>query len=1289
MALNEHDISSIRDQLSSLVTGIESRIDARFAQVFANLSSSNSSISNLRDDIRRLEQRQSPITGGGGGRRRDSGLPIPAHSSGSGGVPNAMNVAVRQASLLENGARDVARYAQDLLNATNNIGGQLTTARALNTELRNLLQVARTPQGAGAQYRLREYVSSPEFNQDLDKMRMDTRSFARRLSQPGNIANGSAILENYLRTQGLISEREKLQTQSLSGRFDPNLPADFNAGRNNVRELMLSLGLSSYATRQLRFRGANVARRFTTPESREASVEAFLNLPEENLIALGRRSDILDRIRSSGNLNEELFDRLRGSARTAVRGYDTRRFVESLSATSVLTPGDLASQIERMRAGIVGGEGIDPRRIAALSGRITSSIDYIRQARSAGMPNIEAEGNLNNIFQAFGGRQGLRGFSESVGQELSEFQRRRLGGETFTEEEEEREATLVATMQQLISALSQAGEVTEASSQKTNTTIAGLISSVVGALSIQQFLMMRFVQQPYQYQTLPALGLMGSTGMMGETLSGAFGAQESVLQSYREFGVSASFGAGGALGSLPGLLRGNPLLAVGGAIAGSLVTGGLGIMNQDGLAKALAGDNAEKAFTAELGRRMLDAQKFSQEFVLPTMQARVNLGIVGDETGTAANKLGALAGPGARALGYDSVVVGQLLGASLSTLRPGLAPSDEETSKRLIDTISELEAFGVSKEMGMGLLSTLSAAGSEDYRESIARLALATSEDGDITNYTANVLVPALAKVVESRSIQNISKNSELVERETAGLFSFFKNSDTNLGKMLSANPEVMSRVFGMLDQVSETAIQDPALMLYLNRMGVSFEQVMQGDTRALMLPMQMFAQQASYDAAGKIDLNNMASISSLMGFLTMSGIGVSTGTMNIAAEMFSAIQQSNGRDVKMGEFTERLMMESPEHRLERAFAQFSERMTKIAGSEGAEVTTNIVTETNTFFSLMSQNMASILEIQKSVQTVLGDTAAMSAKIAQAGIDTLTKLSEVTGIDIDTTELKRNYIRSYSNEFQRRVLPDVSNENVAAAYNVITQNKQGANTWSYSPGGGLVFSAAQFNVGGASGSIGTEMASWAVLGPAGRAQNNIFNIKQTEEYRRNLEGWTSNPERLGQYQGALPFSFGGKNFNFLTRDQVTRMFPERMEEYKNFVRFMMVSELSPTHDELNANVSLRDEYRAAALPIQDEWSTGDWATGGYTGIGSRVEPVGVVHGGEYVISDNNISGNLATLERIQAGERFDENSPFSMSANTANDTIRVMLEFSNTEPEQIINAARRSAIAVLREERLI
>lgn len=80
--------------------------------------------------------------------------------------------------------------------------------------------------------------------------------------------------------------------------------------------------------------------------------------------------------------------------------------------------------------------------------------------------------------------------------------------------------------------------------------------------------------------------------------------------------------------------------------------------------------------------------------------------------------------------------------------------------------------------------------------------------------------------------------------------------------------------------------------------------------------------------------------------------------------------------------------------------------------------------------------------------------------------------------------------------------------------------------------------------------------------------------------------------------------------------------------------------------------------------------TGGYSVGGYTGIGGRHEPAGVVHAGEYVISSDRVKDNLSTLERIQSGERV-ETSSVASSGNVTYLTMKI----HGMSPEDIQNMA--------------
>lgn len=1326
MALEEHDISLIRDQLSSLVTSIESRIDARFSQVVSNISNSNSSLSTLREEVRSLSQRNLNQIGESSSRR-PSGLPIPVHQGGyghSGGIPASMRFPEEAASLLNDNAQKVGVYAKDLLSASSNIGEYIKSARSLNSELKALLQISRRgEEGDGAASLLREYASSSGFQDNLKtlehRIQGGLNALNKRIILP-NVPYTPMSPEELSKTQAEFDFQKTIERESLPGRFDANKSAS-----ENIRELEKSIGVTVGVDK-------TIPRRFITEESANISFDRFLKASKENpelmreyastrnlelaLKGVGIKDRVLKEAREFrlDDYAEQMKERL---------SLDNMPFTaKALMHDSGVIPADYGKLVEATEVPIIPNKkpetAIDmlatPEVLSSTARTIRGLTSYARERIDLGNPDERVNEQLKSLYAEFSGEKGLEKTLTDLRGRRAELEEKMHHTQKPLNEEESAEFdALTAKINELIPAISGAGKLFQESNQKTATSIAGAISSVVAALSVQQFMMMRFVSQPYQYETVPALGAMGNTGMMGDVLSGSFGAQESVLQSYREFGATAAFSLGGlAGGALGGLRFGLPGAIIGG-VAGSLAGGTLGIFNQDSIANFLAGDMDNRAFQAELGRRMLDGQRFSSEYLMPTMQARINLGLDNrvDAAGnpiTSASILNSFASEGALSLGYDPIVVAQLIGAGLSTMRPDLSPSEDESAINFVNTIAELEGFGVSKEAGIGLLSTLSAAGSEDYRESLARLAFSTSQDGELTNYTMNVLVPALAKVVESRSIQNISKNSELVERETASLFAFFKNSDTNLGKMLGANPEVMNRVFDMLNQVSETALNDPALMLFLNRMGVSFKDVMQQDPRTLLAPLELFSNYADYNVDGTANLDSMATYSSLAGFLQSTGIGVSTGTLNIASEMFSAMQQSRmtGADfVGYEDYMERMRAEDPQQQLIDVFNQFNVRMNAIAGSEGADVTRNIVTETTMFFDLMTKNADSIRELQASVQTILGDSAAIGRNIAAAGISILEKLSQVTGVDIDTTELKRSYIGSYATETQRREsIEGLDSTYISDIYSAITENEMGDTTWSSSPQGGLQIHnslllsrmRAENEYEDAGNLIPlTDSAAPMTLAAIGVNINNAKN--HLPGSRRGIFGLGGlDQNAFGNMSGgSLEVSINGNVNRFFTRDEIQQMFPNdpsKEREYGNYVAFMALSELRPTERQFNQDENLKNEYFSAKSILSQEWGTvldRGWATGGYTGTGTRLDPVGVVHGGEYVISDNNVGGNFQTLQRIQAGEKMDISSPFSTNTTVSNETIRVTLEFSNTNPEEIIEAARMSARAMLREERII
>jgi len=1374
--------------VSEVISASVGQVRGEVAQQRQAVLGLQSSITNLAARIEDLRQQHggSRLSGGAQGYRTP-GTPIPVHSEGS-AIPRAINLAAQKASLLDDGAAKFSAYVSDLLTATGTLTTQLAEIRAVTRELESAARMSRSPQGQFARRQLEAYAISRAGSTNLNQIQ-------RNLS---NTPQSAAEYRQFEANQAFYQILKGAETSALAGTF----LSKTEPGRIISKE---------QALRVLEERG--ISRSGTTEESRTYTLERFLEVAKERpdyLRALGEDKDLLKNLRES-EIREGRSLALAGG-RASYREQLLGGKLENITGTNI---GD-----------------IDKEHYIERSSRILGLADVIRErqrdfseALRKGAVDPEKKQELRKIFESFAGRSGegletLRGQLKKTEEKLEQ---------PASPEEQEQNETLVNALRELISTLEKSGESLEVSSNNQAKSIAGLVSSVIGALSVQQFAAMKYISQPYQYQTQPALQMMGNTGMMGEALSGAFGAQEAVLQSYREFGGSVGGNIGGLLGFGAGsyLTRGLSRAGLPGMVGAAVITGGaaaavsyLGTRggSSDFIADRLGGKTAEEAFNANFAATMLNAQRFSQEFLLPTMPARVNLDFLKEPGINQAAALGELSTLGARTLGYDAVMNAQILSSGLSMLRPNVGfydPFDmasgqqgirtEGGARGMVETVAQLEGFGMTKESALGLLSSFSAAGSEDLTRSLDMVLAATSSGGDLSNFSVNVLAPALAKVVESRSIQAIAKSSEEVEKETVSFAAFFKNSDTALGRMLGASPELMSNMFGMLDQVGDTALQDPALMLFLNRMGVSYSDVLRGSPETLMRPMELFSQYADYDPSGNIDRDSMNTISSTVGFLQSMGIGVNRQTMNLTLSMFEALQK-NGGTFSPGEATariEELFNASPEGRLPSILEQLNARLGEIAGSPNANIIRNTVRETNTFFELMTRNAGAIEVIQSQVQEMLSNGNAMQTLLLTAAISSINEIRRIAGIEGQITPDTFNRLLQ---EIRDRNAAELAEETArreaaaAAAAAAATANTTTTTTTTTTDA-----SAAQGNTPptlGASTTVNNqrfpqfefydnhELPNQEELQNARRAFTRGFSGADSM-YTTNLFSDTRRSDFGGFVPGVEDFTIpkevtlgriaasnaaAARNVNEFRRANEAgisetpddSMFPEERPLYtresfneryrvsgpntqellKNSFNFSLetltrqmgtldinsfINPLDGLFEGRNTDVpfsmvdvsAIREEmgrtgvtppailesferaqrgYVLTLLRNFSEQNPGsedveelinristmfEFATGGYTGVGTRLDPVGVVHGGEYVISDNNVKGNFNTLERMQAGEKMDDASVFFPNTSYSDDVIRVTLEFSNTNPQEIINAARMSAFSMLREERLI
>jgi hypothetical protein len=779
--------------------------------------------------------------------------------------------------------------------------------------------------------------------------------------------------------------------------------------------------------------------------------------------------------------------------------------------------------------------------------------------------------NYLNEFRAFG-----KDFINSELKRLTEEKERltRVKGDSAEGSEQHQSATQELaiieenskSLERLANALPNLASRIDSSSEKSGKVLATMISQIASAIMLQQLMVMRNITLPYQYQTRPALSALGSSGMMGELLSGALGAQQSVMQGFREMAP----GMGAGIGALAGFrLGGLPGMAIGGLVGS--ITATIPQVNEmlAGAIDFATGNFSQTAFQTSLGSALVDANKFkdiTRAGLVPQLAFADTFSR--NFAGNQVDFLQAGLSQGARAMGYGPMESAQFQSAVLTSLPlRSLNPQnlmfqtpemqtfedrDKASLSGLQNLSAVLESRGMSRESSLDLYSTLARAGSEDIIKSVSMMVNATSQDGIATDYTLNVLAPALSRVVESRAITNISRSSEEVERETAGIFSFIRTSGTRLADLIEKNPDaVLSQITGMIDQAGESALNDPARMMFLNQLGIPFMDVIGKNADVLYKPIEFFRGMASFGPEGRI--NREESLFTAMQMLNVLGIQMSGTNLQYAFELLEA----GGNQERVQEVLKKIESDDPLKRIADAVEAFARTPT-------GNILTSITTQAEQYYTALTGNVTNILRMQQAIQEALGNNQTISNAITIAMSSFITKLAEMVRAagDKDAAD---------------RILELITPLPTTTSTTETSENDSGA---------------------------GESSENANIMPPSGGNVNS------------NVEG-------------SVDINIGGGS-----------------NEQTSF------------------------------------------ATGGFTGLGGRLEPAGVVHGGEYVISDNRVPGNRMTLDRMMAGENLDEGG-LNKNAEFGSENITVTLEFSNTNPQAIIDAALNSTRQMLRSERLV
>jgi len=96
------------------------------------------------------------------------------------------------------------------------------------------------------------------------------------------------------------------------------------------------------------------------------------------------------------------------------------------------------------------------------------------------------------------------------------------------------------------------------------------------------------------------------------------------------------------------------------------------------------------------------------------------------------------------------------------------------------------------------------------------------------------------------------------------------------------------------------------------------------------------------------------------------------------------------------------------------------------------------------------------------------------------------------------------------------------------------------------------------------------------------------------------------------------------------------------------------------------------------------------AIGGFTGSGGRMDIAGIVHGGEYVISDNNTRNNRQLLDRIQSGENISQTSSVGESSITdTGGTVYLTMAFNGMSVKDITKIAHQTTENYVVKNRLM
>lgn len=384
-------------------------------------------------------------------------------------------------------------------------------------------------------------------------------------------------------------------------------------------------------------------------------------------------------------------------------------------------------------------------------------------------------------------------------------------------------------------------DVLEGGNNKQNNALNNVlkhVATVVSALGVGQLVSRAVLQEPYRFGTVPALGVLGQQGEIGQMMSNAYGQ----LKEY-ELGINQqAFGVGAGMTGL-GLSMGMRAPGIAGKAVGATIAAGgvlLGSLGLSGNASdawfGLGGTtDKEEILGASFAQQVADPGRLVGNFA----NSRAGLMAAGglrldnfgysneSQTGNVIHdRMSALT-----ALGYSQEDLGGLLSATASNL----IGSETDMTNYATTAGRVGTAYGLDDQSVLAMMQQSQRYGSRDAESSLfGAMGAAAGPDGQITTFTTSVLVPAILGAIESLSLSNLARTGKDLEDEVFSLHSTIVNSDTNLGTLMQAQPALIGQIGSTVNQTVKGYIENPAMMAFQMMLGVKPSEVARGELSAI-----------------------------------------------------------------------------------------------------------------------------------------------------------------------------------------------------------------------------------------------------------------------------------------------------------------------------------------------------------------------------------------------------------------------------------------------------------------------